>query len=98
MAHKFKLINDPSHPDNKKNGPHLQTVCMFCMITSLLVKFHKTLHMAFEDDTVEGTRPFLRFYRNKSLSQILFESGPFQGIFGIRVNFVGKLFFAQVLD
>ena len=32
---------------------------MFCAITSLLVKFHKSLHMAFEDDTsVKNTRPF----------------------------------------
>ena len=65
FARKFKLNNDPSCPDNKKNDRHLQTVCIFCAITSLLVKLRKSLHMAFEDDTsVEDTRPFLRFYRN----------------------------------
>ena len=64
-ARKFKLNNYPSCPDNKKNDRHLQPVCLFCAITSLLFKFRKSLHMAFEDDTsVENTRPFLRFYRN----------------------------------
>ena len=38
----------------------MQTVCMFCAITSLLGKFRKSLHMAFEDDTsVENKRPLL---------------------------------------
>ena len=54
---------------------------MFCAITSLLVKFRKSLHMAFEDYTVENTRPFQRFYRSYNQSQILFEFGLFQGIF-----------------
>ena len=47
-------------PDYKKNDRHLQTVCMFCAITSLLVKFHKSWHMAFEDDTSAANtrRPF----------------------------------------
>ena len=53
---KFKLNNDLSCSDNKKNDRHLQTVCMFYAITSLLVKFRKRLHMVFEDDTsVEKT-------------------------------------------
>ena len=56
---KFKLIHDPSHPDNKRNDGCLQTVCMFCTIMSLLVKLRKSLQMAFEDDTpVEDMRPF----------------------------------------
>ena len=88
FALKFKLNNDLSCPDNKKSDPHLQTVCMFCAFTSLLVEFRKSLHMAFEDDTsVESTRPFLRFYRSYNQSQILFEFGPFQGIFCVRENF-----------
>ena len=59
-ARKFKLDNDLSCPDKKKNGRKLQTVCMFCPIASLLVKVRKSLHMAFEDDTsVENMRPFL---------------------------------------
>ena len=59
-ARKFKLNNDLSCPDNTKNERHLQTVCMFCAITSLLVKFHKSWHMAFEDDTSAANtrRPF----------------------------------------
>ena len=59
-ARKFKLNNDLSCPDNKKNERHLQTVCMFCAITSLLVKFRKSWHMAFEDDTSAANtrRPF----------------------------------------
>ena len=64
FARKFKLNNDFSCSDNKKNGRYLPTESMFCAITSLLVKFRKSLHMAFEDDTsIENTRPFLRFYR-----------------------------------
>ena len=43
-ARKFKLSNYPSCPDNKKNDRHLQAVCMFCAITSLLVKCRKSLH------------------------------------------------------
>ena len=63
-ARKFNLNNDLSCPDNKKNDRHLQTVCMFCAITSLLVKFRKSSNMAFEDDTsVENTRPFLTVVR-----------------------------------
>ena len=64
-ARKFKLNNDFSCSDNKKNGRNLPTESMFCAITSLLVKFRKSLHMAFEDDTsVENTRPFLRLYHS----------------------------------
>ena len=63
-ARKFNLNNDLSCPDNKKNDRHLQTVCMFCAITSLLVRFRKSSNMAFEDDTsVENTRPFLTVVR-----------------------------------
>ena len=62
-ARKFKLNNDFSCSDNKKNGRNLPTESMLCAITSLLVKFRKSLYMAFKDDTsVENTRPFLRFY------------------------------------
>ena len=50
-ARKFKLNNDFSCSDNKKNGRNLPTESRFCAITSLLVKFRKSLHMAFEDDT-----------------------------------------------
>ena len=90
---KFKLNNDLSCPDNKKNDRHLQTVCMFCAITSLLVRFRKSLYMAFEDDTsVENKRPFLRFYRSQNQLQILLEFGPLQGIFGTRVNFEANFF------
>ena len=96
---KFKLNNDLSCPDKKKNGRNLQTVCMFCGITSLLVKVRKSLHMAFEDDTsVENMRPFLRFYRSQNQSQILFEFGPFQGIFCMGENFEANFFFARALD
>jgi len=81
-ARKFKLNNDLSCPDKKKNGRNLQTVCMFCAITSLLVKVRKSLHMALEDDTlVENMRPFLRFCPSQNQSQILFQFGPFQEIF-----------------
>ena len=64
-ARKFKLNNEFSWSDNKKNGRNLSTESMCCVITSLLVKLRKSLHMAFEDDmSVENTRPFLRFYRS----------------------------------
>lgn len=46
-ARKFKLNNDLSCLDKKKNGRNLQTVCMSFAITSLLVKVRKSLHMAF---------------------------------------------------
>ena len=65
-ARKFELNNDFSCPNIKEKWPTSPTVCMFCAITSLAVKFRKSLHiyMAYEDDTsVENTRPFLRFYR-----------------------------------
>jgi len=93
-ARKFKLNNDLSCEDKKKNGRNLQTVCMFCAITSLLVKVRKSLQMAFKDDTsVENMRPFLRFCRSQNLSQILFEFGPFQGIFSMGENFEPNFFF-----
>ena len=41
----FKLNNDLSCPDNKKNDRHLQTVCMFCAITIFLVKFPRIMIM-----------------------------------------------------
>ena len=64
-ARKFKLNNEFSWSDNKKNDRNLSPESMFCVITSLLVKLRKSLPMAFEDDTsVENTRPFLRFYRS----------------------------------
>ena len=50
-ARKFKLNNHFSCSENKKNGLNLPTESMFCAITSSLVKFRKSLHMAFEDDT-----------------------------------------------
>ena len=57
-----ELNNDPSCPDNKKNGRYLQTTCLFCTITSLLGKFRKSLHMAFEDGTsVENKSLFCDF-------------------------------------
>ena len=43
---------DSSHL-RQSSDQHLQTVCMFCAITSVLVNFRKTLPMAFEDDTSE---------------------------------------------
>ena len=43
-ARKFKLNNDFSCSDNKKNSRNLPTENMFCAITSLLVKFRKSLH------------------------------------------------------
>ena len=61
-ARKFKLNNDFSCSDNKKNGRNLPKVCMFCAITSLLVKSRKSLHMAFEDNTSgENKSPFWDF-------------------------------------
>ena len=79
-ARKFKLNNDFSCLDNEKNGRNLPTESMFCAITSFLVKFRKSLHMAFEDDTsVENTRPFLRFYLSENQWQILSEFGLFRG-------------------
>ena len=74
---------------------------MFYAITSLLVKFRKRLHMVFEDDTsVEKTAvtAVTTSYRSYNQSQILFEFGPFQGIFCTRGNFEAELFFARVLD
>jgi len=57
-------------------------------ITSFLVKVRKSLHVAFEDDrSVENMRPFLRFCRGQNQSQILFEFGPFQGIFCMGIFF-----------
>ena len=98
-ARKFKLNNDFNCSDNKKNGRNLPTESMFCAITSLLVKFRKSLHMAFEDDTsVENTRPFLRFYSSYNQSQILSEFGLFQGIFCMGGNIEGNFFCACMLD
>ena len=92
-ARKFKLNNDFSCSDHKKNGRNLPTESMFCAITSLLVKFRKSLHTAFKDDTsIENTRPFLRFHRCLNQSQILSEFGPFQGIFCMGGNFEANFF------
>ena len=99
-ARKFKLNYDFSCSDNKKNGRNLLTESMFCAITSLLIRFRKSLHMAFKDDTsVENTRPFLRFYRSENQSQILSEFGLFRGIFFcMGGNFEANFFFVRVLD
>ena len=68
-ARKFKLNNDFSCSDNKKNGRNLPRESKFCAITSSLVKFRKSLHMAFEDDTsVENTRPLIK---NKTQTAVI---------------------------